>query len=225
MSISSTSHSGPHSGPHSISHSIGHSSSHSSSSTSYSLPTQTSVLLHHTEGTQKRTELLKQGSSVFVKNTAEYPYLAILESLHIKNPSKHVAKKTNSGILTDSECADITVTLRWYFTSRDLPDLGLSSGPTYPLPPSSLSLSLLVDSSHRRHTLPIPLTSSTPPLKKGVQSITLGSSPLNIEGIKRGSLTNAGLLKIHIGEYCVNCVVMVREEGGRLWRRVYSPLE
>ncbi|GMH98327.1 hypothetical protein TrVE_jg12913 [Triparma verrucosa] len=119
--------------------STSHSVSHSSSSTSYSLPTQTSVLLHHTEGTQKKTELLKQGSSVFVKNTAEYPYLAILESLHIKNPSKHVAKKTNSGILTDSECADITVTLRWYFTSRDLPDLGLSSGPTYPLPPSSLS--------------------------------------------------------------------------------------
>ncbi|GMH92648.1 hypothetical protein TL16_g12409 [Triparma laevis f. inornata] len=95
-------------------------------------------MLHHTNNQTTpptlRTSLLTLNSSIFVKSTAAQPYLALLDSIHCSTPSL-IGRSTP---LTSSELESVTVTLRWYFTSSDLPDLGFTDGSTYPLPPSEV---------------------------------------------------------------------------------------
>lgn len=95
-------------------------------------------MLHHTNNQTTpptlRTSLLTLNSSIFVKSTAAQPYLALLDSIHCFTPSL-IGRSTP---LTSSELESVTVTLRWYFTSSDLPDLGFTDGSTYPLPPSEV---------------------------------------------------------------------------------------
>jgi hypothetical protein len=91
-------------------------------------------------------------------------------------------------------------------------------------------VSYLVDSMRNRHVIKLGWTESAD-YALGENSFLFTADRVDVQGIKKGALTNAGLLSatLHDGQgaavFKLNFVVQVREEEGRFIRTVFNPLE